>query len=374
MSAPRPGFRVALPRGAVVSLVALVIAVIGFLLNARQAAATFLVAYASAVSVVLGALAMMLIARLTTATWFGALDRRAELVTRAMPALAGLGVLVLLSLPVLYRWVGEPVPSGVGAYLNAPFFIVRFIVYWIAWIAIARALRASARLEARGDFARAARRYRVVSAAGLVALGVTMTFAAFDWIMSLAPDWYSTIFGVYWFAGGMVGALALLAVLASPSGGGATLEGPREPVSSDDVHALAKLMLTFILFWLYIGFAQYIVIWSGGLPREVAWYVPRTRGGWGGLAVLLVFGNFVLPFLLLLIRAVRRNATIVATLGVGLLALHYLDTFWLVMPGLVPVTWWTSVLAAAMLAVVAALTIALTGWPDERVPSPIPFN
>ena len=359
----RPGFKVVFPRYAVVSVVALIIAIVGLLLNPRQAAAAFLVAYAAVVSVVLGTLAMIMIAHLTTATWFGGFYRRAESVTRALPALAGSGVLVVLSLPVLYPWVGEPMPGGVGAYLNAPFFIVRFVVYWIAWIVIARALRATARIEARGDVTRAARRYRVISSTGLVVLGITMTFAAFDWIMSLVPDWYSTIFGVYWFAGGMVGALALLAVLAQrgeSSGNGR--------IALDDAHSLAKLSLTFILFWVYIGFAQYIVIWSGGLPREVAWFVPRTRGGWGALAALLVFGNFALPFLLLLIRAVKRSASMVAALGAGLLVLHYLDTFWLVMPGLVPVTWWTIVLAAAMVVVVAAPAIGFAGWVRQPLP------
>jgi hypothetical protein len=221
--------------------------------------------------------------------------------------------------------------SGVGRYLNVPFFVARFIIYWIAWIFIARALRSTSHV-------------RRVSSIGLIVLGLTMTFAAFDWMMSLTPDWYSTIYGVYWFAGGMVGALALLGLLA-----------PHDP---DEVHSLAKLLLTFILFWLYIGFSQYIVIWSGGIPREVTWYVPRTRGGWGGVAVILIFGNFAFPFLALLFRAVKRSRALVAALGVLLLALHYLDTFWVVMPGLAPVNWWTIVLAIAMAVIVSSGALA----------------
>src|SRR5581483_5465432 len=132
---------------------------------------------------------------------------------------------------------------------------------------------------------------------------ITMTFAAFDWMMSLTPDWLSTIYGVYWFAGGLVGALALLALMVGYAPAG--VEWPA--VSDDELHSLGKLLLTFVLFWLYCGFSQYIVIWSGDLPNEVTWYIPRTHGGWGAIAALLVLGGFAIPFLLLLFVSVKRS-------------------------------------------------------------------
>ncbi|HEY9230167.1 MAG TPA: hypothetical protein VIP11_26175, partial [Gemmatimonadaceae bacterium] len=202
-------------------------------------------------------------------------------------------------------------------------------------------------IAAAGDVRRATERYRGVSVVGLLVLGLTMTFAAFDWMMSLTPDWYSTIYGVTWFAGGMVGALALLAVLAFRDA----------EISPEDLDSLGKLLLTFILFWLYTGFAQYVVIWSGGLPREVTWFVARTRGGWRVLAGIVIFGGFVFPFLLLLVRDARRASFVMATLGVALLAVHYLDTFWIIVPGLIPFTWWTPLLAVLLLAIVLAILI-----------------
>jgi len=332
----------------VVGAAAVAIVIIGLIVNVRVVAATFLVAYVAVVSAVLGMLAMTMIAHLTTATWFGPLRWRAVRVLDGLPMLAVLGVFMLLAIPLLYPWVSANPPSGVGRYLNVPFFIVRFIVYWAIWISLGRALRSTMQMEDDGDIAQASKRYRGISAIGLILLGVTMTFAAFDWMMSLSPNWYSTIYGVYWFAGGMVSALSLLAVLAStdPSAG------------VDTVHAIAKLLLTFILFWVYIGFSQYIVIWSGGIPREVTWYVPRTRGGWGGVAAVLLFGTFAFPFLILLIEPLKRSRSVIAAMGIVLLVLHYLDTFWLVMPGLVPVTWWTVIVAAALGVVVAWITIA----------------
>jgi hypothetical protein len=326
----------------IVVLAGVVVTLAGAMISPRQAAATFFVAYLAALSVVLGVVAMTMIANLTTATWFDAFRADAALAMRALPALAVLGVAIPISLPVLFPWYDQSgLPANdVSRFLNAPFFIARWVVYWVAWIAIDRSLRLGGR-DPR------------TSALGLVVLGITMTFAAFDWMMSLTPDWSSTIYGVYWFAGAMVSALALLGFVSR-----GTRVRAVSPETSD-VDSLAKLLLTFTLFWLYTGFSQYIVIWSGGLPREVGWYVARARGAWAGVAAILLFAGFLLPFSLLMLRALRRSGTAVRAVAGLLLAVHYLDTFWLVIPGLVPVTWWTMLLAVATFAfVLGALLIA----------------
>ncbi|HEY7393812.1 MAG TPA: hypothetical protein VH559_03175 [Gemmatimonadaceae bacterium] len=341
-------------------VVSIVETIAGAVRSPRDAAVGFLVTYVAVLSVVLGVLAMTMIAHLTTATWFRAFRPHAIRVIRVLPLLAGLGLLLLLALPVLFPWAAEASAGDIGRYLNVPFFIVRFVVYWTAWLWIAGALGAADRIAAAGDVARATERYRRVSVVGLMVLGLTMTFASFDWMMSLTPDWSSTIYGVVWFAGGMVGALALLAILAWK-------DGTRQAfsrISADDLDSLGKLLLTFILFWLYTAFAQYVVIWSGGLPREVAWYVARTRGHWGGVAVALLFAGFVFPFLLLLVREARRSFAVAAMLGVVLLAVHYLDTLWIVMPGVSSTSWWTLVLAIATLVIVL---VAVARWAGGTV-------
>ncbi|MGH7615907.1 MAG: hypothetical protein ACREPM_01625 [Gemmatimonadaceae bacterium] len=342
---------------ALLGVAALAIVVLAFAIDMRELAATFLVAYVAMVSVALGTLALVLIAHLTTATWFRPFLPRAYLVLRSLPFLAAIGAIQLIVLPTLYPWVG--VGARAHAYLNAPFFVVRWVVYWAAWITISRSVLAAQRLQDAGETARAAHHFRRTASAGLVVLGLTMTFAAFDWMMSLTPDWASTIYGVYWFAGGMLSALALLAMLAHRS------DARWPAVSSDDVHSLGKLLTTFVLFWLYIGFAQYIVIWSGDLPSEITWYVARTHGGWGALAGVLLAGNFVFPFLLLLLRAVKRSATLLAMIGAMMLGLHYLDTFWVVMPGLVPVRWWTAIVSASVLALLCIAALMTLGPPRE---------
>jgi len=336
--------------------ISLIVALAGAVLDARQAAAAFLVAYVAAVSVALGVLAMVMIAHLTTATWFGALRERAAMVLAALPGLAILGVFVLLALPVLFPWTRAP--ATVHQYLNIPFFIARWVVYWAVWIGLAELLRRTALIEAQGDVSRAARRYRRISSVGLILLALTMTFAAFDWMMSLTPDWSSTIYGVYWFAGGMVGGLALLALMSRLDG-----RGEMSPSASQ---SLGKLLLTFVLFWLYIAFAQYIVIWSGNLPREVSWYVPRTQGGWAGVALVLLLGLFLFPFLALILRTVKRSGAALAGLGALLLALHYVDTYWMTMPSLVAVTWWTVLVSLGMLVIVVEASLAVAALRMRR--------
>jgi hypothetical protein len=128
------------------------------------------------------------------------------------------------------------------------------------------------------------------------------------------------------------------------------------------LQSLGKLLLTFVLFWLYIAFAQYIVIWSGDLPREVTWYVPRTRGAWAGLALVLLLGMFVLPFLALIVRAVKRSGAALAALGALLLVLHWADTYWMVMPDLVGVSWWTVIVAVAMAVIVVEATVVFAAF------------
>jgi len=350
-------------RNAAVALlvVSIVETIAGAVRSPRDAALAFLVTYVAVLSVVLGVLAMTMIAHLTTATWFRPFRPHATRVLRVLPLLAGLGLLLLLALPAVFPWVyGSEPASDIRRYLNVPFFVVRFVIYWTAWLWIASALGAADRIATAGDVVRATDRYRRVSVVGLMVLGLTTTFASFDWMMSVTPDWSSTIYGVVWFAGGMVGALALLALLAWKDANRHAFS----LISADDLDSLGKLLLTFILFWLYTGFAQYIVIWSGGLPREVTWYVARTRGGWGGLAVALLFAGFVFPFLVLLVREARRSFAVVAMVSLVLLAVHYLDALWIVMPGAISPSWWTLLLAIATLVIVL---VAVARWGGHTV-------
>jgi hypothetical protein len=325
-------------RSIIVAAVGAIGVVIGYVLDPARTAAAYLVAYGACLAVALGALAMIMIARVTAATWFVAIRRQAEQVAATLPVFAILLIPVLLSYRLLYPWAGDVevlAPDArasvlaKSAYLNLPFFVGRAVVYVVAWIVTAEMLRRASLSQDAGDSRRLDRRMYAVSAAGLIVFAVTLSFAAFDWFMSLTPAWYSTIYGVNYFAGGMVGSLALISLLVAR--GRVRGELP-QGVGADHLHALAKLLLTFVLFWVYIGFSQLIVIWSAEIPIERGWYAVRMRGGWEILGGILVAGHFALPFCVLLVQAIKRSTVAMASLGGWLLVMHYLDVYWIVMP------------------------------------------
>jgi hypothetical protein len=333
--------------GALLAAAGLAAFVGGVLTVPRQALFSFLAAFASAVAVAVGALVLLLATNIVRADWVAPLRGAAGAAAGTLPLLGLLFVPVALGLPRLYPWAGLPgaVPAGsypdpevLRVYLNGPAFVLRSLLYFGIWIATLAALR------------RWPGRRRAVSAAALPAVALAVTFAAFDWLMSLAPGWVSTVYGLYYFSGGFAAALGLLALVApgaahtdSHSG-----DGKAHP-------ALGVLLLTFVVFWAYLGFAQLLIIWIADVPTEVAWYAPRLRGGWGALGLLILAGHFVLPALALLLHRVKRDPSLMASVGALVLIMHHLDIYWLVLPELhprAPQPHWTD--AAALALVVGA--------------------
>jgi hypothetical protein len=205
---------------------------------------------------------------------------------------------------------------------------------------------------------------RRVSAVGLVVLGLTLTFAAFDWLMSLEPTWYSTVYGVYVFAGGFLAALALIAVLGYiESRHGGALDGV---VTPEHFGALGKLLLTFVIFWGYIAFSQFLIIWIGDVPADVSWYVARASGSWGTLALVVAVGQFAIPTVALLSRPSKRSPRLLAALGIWLLVMHVLDVYWLVLPALHPAGIRVSWLDLATLLMTLGFAAAVASWRASR--------
>jgi hypothetical protein len=180
-----------------------------------------------------------------------------------------------------------------------------------------------------------------------------MTFASFDWMMSLVPGWSSTVYSIYWFAGGVTASLGLLAALSWWSHRRSGTEHDRASP------ALANLTLTFVLFWLYAGFSQYIVMWSANLPSEVGWYVARTAGGWGVTAWALIVLGGAIPFLALLTGRIKRGGPMLALVGATILAMHVVDTYWLLVPGIAVMTGPTILLGLVLLPLILAPTVAI---------------
>jgi hypothetical protein len=353
---------------------------------------SYLFAFAFSLAIPLGSMAIWLIHNQTGGAWGLAIHRVLEAGTRTVPFMAILFVPLLFGLDRLYLWAD---PSRLAEerlrallaskipYLNVPWFLGRAAVYFAAWGLVALVLsRRAAALEARPD-PRLARRLQLFSGLGFVIYGLVMTFAAIDWMMSLEPDWYSTIYGMLVAAGQLVPGLAFAVGFTA----WLVAYGPRSAEQADpDVwNDLGNLMLASVMFWAYLSISQWLLIWSGNLPEEITWYVRRSHGGWQVIAWLLGVCYFALPFLALLSRRVKRDRRGLIAVGAGLVVLSVVYHFWLINPvysarlagqyeghGVLSLHW----LDIAALAGVGGLTLAMFVWQLRArplTPAPSPF-
>ncbi|MFT3917615.1 MAG: hypothetical protein QM704_27070 [Anaeromyxobacteraceae bacterium] len=202
-------------------------------------------------------------------------------------------------------------------YLNTAFFTWRAVGYFAVWIVVAWLLRSWSLEQDRSGDPGLTLKQRRLGAGALPLLALTMTFASFDWMMSLDPRFFSTIFGVYWFAGGFMCAFAVIIIAAAmtrndPNGFGHHL-------SAEHLHSLGKFLLAFTAFWAYIAFSQFMLIWIANVPEEVPWYVLRINGGWKWVGAFLAIFHFLVPFFLLLSRDRKREPVRLARVAVWLL-------------------------------------------------------
>ncbi len=366
--------RVIVPSAAA-ALVGLVVWAVALVGHPKEALYAYLAAFVFAITVVLGVLCLVMITWAAGAKWFVVIRRVAEGVAGSLPLFVLLILPVLVGVGRLYPWVppldglshhAREVIHAKDAYLNVPFFVVRSLVYLAIWTGLALALR---RWSFGQDDGRAAPRERPVllSGLGLLVFAFTLHFAAVDWLMSLSPEWVSTVFGVYVFIGGMVGGVALMVLLTLLLERGGPLAGR---VSPAHYHALGRLELVFVIFWAYIAYAQGFLVWIADEPAEAKWYLARWDGGWKWVLWALIAGHFFLPFLALLSRRLKRQPTSLAAVAVWLLALHYVDVLWLVLPALgaghppaaAAPAWEYLWLDAAALAWVAGAALAFGAW------------
>lgn len=308
----------------------------GFALDPTQAAFSYLTAWAFALSIAVGALVFLMMGHAIDASWTIVFQRFTEAVAGSLPVLAALFVPIALASDRLYPWISPPATLDPEAlrklahsapYLNLAFWVIRAAAFLALWIALAELLARWGVRAAREPAVLA--RARALSAVGLPAVGLTVTFAAFDWLMSLTPLWYSTIFGLLYWSGGFVAALALIAVIAC---GARRVPQVAASIHGSHTGALGRLMFAFLIFWAYMEFAQGLIIWIANKPEEVPWYIARGAGAWGGVFALLIIAHFAVPFFALLSKPLKRRPTLLAIAGGWLVVMHYIDIYWMVMP------------------------------------------
>jgi len=322
----------------------------------------------------LGSLFLVTLEYTVNATWSVPFRRVSENLAALIPISLVLALPMLLGVGQLYEWMhptpGDAVLAGKSGYLNLPFFLLRFALFFTAWMVGYRMLVEGSRRQDQTDessFSAAASRFSPVF---MILLVITISFAAFDWIMSLVPHWYSSIFGIYLLVSCMVAGVALttfVAVLLKMKG-----YLPAE-ISTDHFYNLGALLFALNTAWAYIAFAQFLLIWYANLPHETVWYAMRARNGWGIVSWVLIVAHFLVPFIALLNRSAKTNLKRLRWVSLWVLGAHGLDMYWLITPSIRtnggPLTWQELWLPFAAVAV----GLATWRWAASRA-ALIPVN
>ena len=298
---------------------------------------SYLTAFVYWTSIGLGGLFFTMIHHLVDATWSVVVRRFVENLMFALPIMLVFFIPVILGMSNLFEWSDSGVVAAdhlltkKSGYLNTGFFIVRALLYFAIWTFLAYKLYRLSQQQDKGHNAGITVTWRKVSAPGMILFAVTTTFAAIDWIMSLDAHWYSTIFGAYYFAGAAMSAMAVTLLMVIYLHKQNVLTGV---ITAEHWHDLAKLMFAFIVFWAYMAFSQYFLIWYANIPEETIWYKHRWEGSWRTVTLMIVIGHFCAPFLMLITRAAKRSAGFLTFVALFMLAMHYIDMYWLIIPNL----------------------------------------
>lgn len=332
---PVPPQILRLQRGAAMAAaVGILVLLLGLVLDPTQFFRSYLLAYLFWIGIGVGCLCIAMIHHLSGGAWGVVIRRILEAGARTLRFAALFFLPLAFGLPRVYEWAGPEAAHDEALrhkalYLNIPFFLGRAAFYFLVWGALSYYLNKWSLEMDRGPDPRLSQRLEALSGGGLVLMGLTITFSAVDWAMSLDPHWFSTIYGLLFMIGQALSALAMVIVLVSLIGNEPPLLGVVRPSM---VHDLGKLLLAFVMVWAYLSISQFLIVWQGNLPEEIPWYIRRLGAGWQWLALVLVVFHFALPFLLLLSRDLKRNARTLGMVAAGVLLVRMVDLFWLVGP------------------------------------------
>ena len=356
---------------------------------------SYLVAFVWVMTIGAGALWWVTLQNIVNSHWSTVIRRVAELIAANAPVLAALSLPVVLPLilgkPIMYLWAdadlmheSHELTNKIG-YLNPTFFAIRFVVYFGFWTLLSRFFLKRSLGQDQETEAAAAKTVvtmRRLAGPAMIGFALTITFCAIDLIMSLDPKWFSTMFGVYYFASCVLAVNSSLALTLM------WLQGKGRLTSSVTVHHfhdLGKMVFAFTVFWAYVGFSQFMLLWYANIPEETLWFKVRFANSWGTLSWFLLFGHFVIPFFGLLSRWVKRNRKALAFWCIWQLVMIYVDMYWLVMPtlpnatevpfALIDITCWIGVLALFIAGVAyRAKSLDLIAKNDPRLPKSLAFE
>ncbi|NLG72412.1 MAG: hypothetical protein GX495_10270 [Chloroflexi bacterium] len=357
--------------GLVAGLLASALLAAGYFISGPQPFfQAYLTAFLWILGLALGCLGVGLLHYLVGGRWGIALRRVLEAGYKTIWLVALLFIPIIFGLPFLYRWanpaeMSTDILQHKAAYLNTPFFLLRALVYFLIWIGLAWVAGRWAQRAEYNVESPVRRTFQRLSALGFLAYTLTMTFASVDWIMSLEVEWLSSVFGLLVITGQLLGGFALgLAVLPYLARERPLTEMMTPLVFRD----LGAFLLSGVIFWAYIAYSQFVIIWSGNIPREVLWYLSRVTGGWLVVQLIVIVVQFVLPFLILLPLSTKRSPRILAFLAILILLMRLFETFWTVAPAFHPARFsidWMDLVAPVAL---GGLWAAAFVWHLSRTP------
>lgn len=312
-----------------------ILTIVSFMVNSQRAFFDYLWMYMFLVSIGVGSLGLVGLEYLVGATWSTPFRRISEFLATLIPLLVILVIPLIFGMHDLFEWThksvveNDPILQSKESYLNVNFFLIRTGLILFIWVVFFYLfIRNSERQDITRDPALTKQSIKL-SAVFTILFILTLTFYSFDWMMSLEPHWYSTMFGVYYFAGTVVCAFSAATFCAVKlNENGYLVKG----IQRNNYYSFGTLMFGFNIFWAYIGFSQYMLIWYADIPEETFWVIMRMHGGWEYFSIGLIFVHFVIPFLVLLPRNTKVNPRLLIFMSIWMLAAHAYDLYWLIMP------------------------------------------
>ncbi len=315
--------------------IGLLIIVVSFLVDKQRGAFDYLWIYMFLTSVGIGGLALTALEYLVGATWSVPFRRVCEFLAGIIPLLVILVMPLIFSMHDLFHWThpevvaDDPILKAKAPYLNMNFFMIRVVFCLLVWFIFYYFFTKNSKKQDASKDPALTRKNIKLSVAFAPLFFISLTIAAIDFMMSLEPHWFSTIYGVYYFAGTIVCTLAIVTFISIHLKENGYLS-PR--LGNDQFYSLGTLLFGFNIFWGYIAFSQYILIWYADIPEETYWYMMRWHNGWQYVSMALLFIHFVIPFLVLLPRSVKVNLKTLKIMSIWMVFAHMLDLYWLIMP------------------------------------------
>ncbi len=322
-----------------VGILGAVLCVVSFFINRRDFFASYLTTFCFFAALSLGALFFVMVQHLARSAWSVTVRRIAETLAYNSRILLVLFIPLLFATHILFTWTHADVRATdhlvqiKANYLNLPFLYIRAALYFAVWIFFSNYfLKTSRKQDATGDASLTSKMGRM-AAVGVIFYALSQTFFAFDWIMSLDSHWFSTMFGVYFFAGSVVAqycCLIIFSTLLKKTG------HVKTSVNVEHYHDMGKLLFGHNVFWTYIAFSQFMLIWYANIPEEVIFFQNRAEGSWKAISLLLPWCHFAIPFFYLMSHNVKRNRTAITVGAAWLLTMCYIDIYWMVQPNFHP--------------------------------------